>query len=170
MGTEIKYCSNESELAAGCLFLFERKRDLHPSILTTDMLAILYEYATRGHMVLAIDNGQVAAAAVYYLGTPEREFADTDTALIDIAIIDKPRRKTRLFARGLHQLVRHIADAHPHVRRLQLAALKENRYLCAMYKKFTSTCNEFDSELGPKLMFGGDLADISASLARYNLL
>ncbi|MNH98343.1 hypothetical protein D3C73_510630 [compost metagenome] len=154
MTTFFKRCVTDEDFAKVSLFILDRKRDLHLSFGTLDMVSILYSYLTQGHLIQAMDSDdRVIGAGAYYHGTPEQEFKDKEVAIIDITIIDKAHRGTRLFIKGLNYMVNQIMEAHPEVQEIRLAALKENIYLCKLYAKFTNSCYEREGGMGEEMVF-----------------
>ncbi|KRF07192.1 hypothetical protein ASG89_17770 [Paenibacillus sp. Soil766] len=147
-------CVSDDDFAKASLFMLARKRDLHASYSTLDMVILIHSYVTQGNLITAKDdNNRVIGMVAYYFGTPEQEFQDKEIALVDIAIADKAYRGSRLFIQGLQYMVHEIMEGNPQVEEFRLAALAENDYLCRLYAKFTSTRFERDGTYGKEVVF-----------------
>ncbi|RUS45140.1 hypothetical protein [Cohnella sp. AR92] len=171
MNVTFKPCASEDEYAKVSLFLLNRKFDLHPAFSTLQMVELLYAYITQGTIYYgSMPDGTIIAAAAYYHGTPERDFEDKDVALIDITVMDRAYRGTRYFLKGFEALVGYIERTHPEVRRLKLAALSENKYLCRLYSKFAVISTKREGEKGEETVFSEEISLIRYSLRRFHRL
>ncbi|QMV39770.1 hypothetical protein [Cohnella cholangitidis] len=160
-------CTDDNDYARVALFMVERRRDLHPSLCTIDMVTMLYAYMTEGQLHYSEDeNGRIVGAGAYYLGTPEEEFRDRSFALLDVTIVDKARRGTRLFLKGLQYMINHIADSHPEIETVRLCALSDNTYLCKLYAKFARFEGTKDGKVGQESVFSGQIHHIRYILNR----
>ncbi|GGE00290.1 hypothetical protein [Paenibacillus nasutitermitis] len=166
-----KCCDNDEEFGKVSLFILERKRDLHLSFMTLDIVSMLYTYLTQGHLfIVTDDDNEILGASAYYHGTPERDFMDKDVAFIDLAIMDKPRRGTRLFVSSLMSLVDTIIEKHPEVKELRFAALGENTYLCRLYAKFAAFSYMRDGNIGQEMVFSEGIFQIRDTLKKYDIV
>lgn len=161
-------CETDDEFAQASLFLLQRIRDVHASYSTLSATALIYSYLTEGHLVLAKDGGIPVAVGVYFHGTRENGFADKDVALIDLALSDRAYRGSLLFAEGLAFMVNTIAQRHPGVREIRLAAQSDNRYLNRLYAKFVEPCGVRDGEWGPETIYAGSIGNIRSVLEKWN--
>lgn len=159
---------SDDDMAGASLFFLERKYDLHPSFTTLGMLELLYGYMTRGHLFCGfLPDGSVIAGAAYYLGTPEREYADQHVALIDITILDRAYRSSTYFLHGLTCLIDSIQQQHPEVREVRFVALSENTYLCRLYAKFAAFAYKREGHKGEETVFIDRIEKIVATLKKY---
>lgn len=171
MTTFFKQCVNDEDFAKVSLFILERRHDLHPSFTTLDMVELLYMYLTQGylHQGAQADN-RIIGASAYFHGTPEREFTDKEVALIDMVILDKTYRGTRLFIHSLKYMVGWIMDEHPEVDELRFAALSENTYLCKLYSKFAKSSYTRDGKIGQETVFFENINKIGTILKKFDPL
>jgi len=168
MTIHFKRCSSEDDLAEVSLFLLDRRRDLHPSITTLDMVTLLYQYMTQGYLHCGVDrDGRVVGASAYYAGTPEEEFADRTFALIDIVILDKAYRGSRFFLNSLDYMIGTIRKDHPDVEEVRFAALADNRYLCKLYAKFAVFLHSREGTTGTELVFSERIDKLCTTLQKY---
>ncbi|MFC5700719.1 hypothetical protein ACFPVX_05475 [Cohnella faecalis] len=171
MTTHCQRCVSEDDFAKASLFMLAHKRDLHLSYTTLEMVTLIYSYITQGHLICTIDaDHRVVAVGAYYYGTPDQEFQDKDVALLDIAIIDKGFRGSRLFIQGLQYMVNAIGEEHPEVRELRLAALAGNDYLCRLYAKFTSSRFDREGTHGKEVVFCEEMNTLRGTLKKYSRL
>jgi len=161
-------CTSDEQLAAVSSFMLEHKRSLHASYSTMDMVMTLYSYITDGHLIQVTDaDGRVIGAAAYFIGTPEREYADQEVAFIDVAIAHPAYRGTRLFLAGLNYTVQSIREHHPQVSEIRLAALSDNVYVCKLYAKFATFYHNRDGSIGQETVFRAKIDEISTFLAKF---
>ncbi|TMV50925.1 hypothetical protein FE783_09705 [Paenibacillus mesophilus] len=168
MTMQCKSCTTDDDFAKVSLFVLDNKHDLHPSFCTMDMVEALYTHVTQGHLVF-IENAdkRVIGASAYYHGTPERDFQDKDIAFLDMAIADPAYRGTRLFLTGLQYMVNEIAQEHPEVQEIRLAALADNAYLCRLYSKFTETSYSREGAALEQLVFCVKINKLQGILNKY---
>jgi hypothetical protein len=170
MKLEAKRCTTDDEVAAACLFLFERKKDLHPSFTSLSTVTLLYRYVTEGRLVMVTDREKERVVAVcgYFYGTPEQEYDDRDRlVLLDIVIIDRDYRRTRVFVRGFQHVLQFVQEENPHVTELRFVAQASNRYVQALYGKFAEAKELRDSELGPEQVYAVKIHSLKAFLNRF---
>ncbi|MFC3770199.1 hypothetical protein [Paenibacillus sp. GCM10012303] len=168
MTMQCKRCTTDDDFAKVCVFVLDHKHDLHRSFYTLDMVEILYTYLTQGHLIFVEDaNNQVIGATAYYHGTPERDFQDKDIAFLDMAVADKAYRGTRLFLTGLQYTVNQIAQLHPEVQEIRLAALADNPYLRRLYSKFTDTSYSREGTELEQLVFCVKINKLQGILNKY---
>jgi hypothetical protein len=161
-------CTSDDDYAEASLFLLAHKRSLHPSFSTMDVVQLLYSYITDGHLVqVTDDNRRIVGLGAYYVGTPERDFADKEVAFVDVAIAHPEYRGTRVFLKGLAYMVACIRSDHPDVREMRLAALAENEYNCKLYAKFARFSYRREGSLGEELVFTTGIEEISAFLTSF---
>ncbi|UJF33850.1 hypothetical protein [Paenibacillus hexagrammi] len=164
----VKQCESDEEFAKVSLFFLTNKFGLHPSISTIDAVTLLYLYITQGYLIYSSDDSnQVIGVCAYYHGTPEQEYKDKHVAFMDMALSDKAHQGTRLFVKGLIYLVDHIAEHHPEVEDLQLAALTENTYTCRLYAKFAEVSHTRDGYVGQETVFCVKIHQIQGFLRKY---
>jgi hypothetical protein len=151
--------------------MLARKRDLHPSYNTLDMVTLIYSYATQGHLLCAVDaDDNVVGVGAYYYGTPEQDFQDQSVALVDLAMIDRSYRGSRLFAQGMQHLIRTILEENPAVQELRLAALAENGYLCRLYSKFASSHRVREGAHGKEMIYSEKMSTLRDTLKKFDRL
>lgn len=168
MTMQCKRCITDDDFAKVCVFVLDHKHDLHRSFSTVDMVEVLYTYVTQGHLVYVEDaDNRVIGASAYYHGTPERDFQDKDIAFLDMAVADKAYRGTRLFLTGLQYMVNEIAQEHPEVQEIRLAALADNAYLCRLYSKFTETRYSREGAALEQLVFCVKINKLQGFLNKY---
>ncbi len=168
MTIHFKHCVSEDELAEVSLFLLDRKHDLHPSFRTLDMVTLLYQYITQGHLHCGVDrDGRIVGAFAYYVGAPEEEFADRTFVLIDIVISDRAYRGTRFFLNCLDYMEGIVRKDHPEVDKARFAALADNSYLCKLYAKFAEPCYRREGVSGPEMVFSERIDIICSTLRKY---
>jgi len=168
MTIQFKRCVSEDELAEVSLFLLDRRHDLHPSIATLDMVTLLYQYITQGHLHCGMDrDGRIVGAFAYYVGAPEEEFADRTFVLIDIVISDRAYRGTRFFLNCLDYMEVIVRKDHPEVDKARFAALADNSYLCKLYAKFAAPCCRREGVSGPEMVFSERIDKICSTLRKY---
>lgn len=168
MTIHFKRCSSEDDLAEVSLFLLDRRHDLHPSITTLDMVTLLYQYITQGHLHCGMDrDGRVVGAFAYYVGAPEEEFADRTFVLLDIVILDKAYRGTRFFLNCLDYMEDCIRKDHPEAEKARFAALADNGYLCKLYAKFATPCYSREGASGTEMVFSERIDKICSTLQKY---
>jgi hypothetical protein len=168
MTMHCKRCTTDEDFAKVCLFVLDNKHELHRSFYTMDMVEVLYTYVTQARLVFIEDaDNRVIGASAYYHGTPERDFQDKDIAFLDMAVADKAYRGTRLFLVGLRYMVNEIAQEHPEVQEIRLAALAENAYLCKLYSKFTETSYPREETDVKQLVFCVKINKLKAFLKKY---
>ncbi|KAB8130513.1 hypothetical protein F9U64_14305 [Gracilibacillus oryzae] len=162
-------CSNDTDLAKVSLFLLENRHELHPSFTTLDMVSLIYSYATQGQFLQVRDStDQVIGAAVYYHGTPDQEFKNSEVAFVDIAVFAREVRGTRAFLNGLQYMINHIASSHPEVKEVQFAAYAENNYVCKLYSKFMDVSYLREGKLGKEIIYYQKILNISTFLKKFN--
>lgn len=171
MTTNCRRCTSDEDMAQVSLFILERKRDLHPSFSTLDIVGLLYSYFTQGHLLLALDSAdRLIGVTAYYHGTTEEQFQDQEAAYVDIVIFDQAHRGTRLFMKGLRYLVGQIIEQHPQVREIKFAALQENDYLCRLYSKITSSSYIREGSIGTEIVFCANIHSLWTSLDKFGKL
>ncbi|GAA3407007.1 hypothetical protein ACFFNY_00010 [Paenibacillus hodogayensis] len=169
MTTLCKRCSTDEDFAKISLFILDRRHDLHPSFTTLDTVGLLYGYINQGHSILVEDDeGRVVGATAFYHGTPDREFEDKEVAFVDLAIMDKAYRGTRLFLQGLRFLVSEIAASLTEVEEIRFVALSENAKLCRLYAKITEFSYVREGKLGNETVFCVKLNKIKAILRKFD--
>jgi hypothetical protein len=168
MATYFRRCQNDEELAKISLFILNNRHDLHPSYSTLDMVALLYSYITEGILVYTVDDqNKVLGASAYYLGTREHNFEDRHIAYVDIVIVDKTERGTRVFIQGLIYLIDHISHTHPDVEEIQFSALSDNKYICKLYGKFAKASYTRDGAIGEETVFSEKISILKHQLKRF---
>jgi len=161
-------CITDEDYAKVSLFLLKYKHSLHPAFMTMDVVTMLYGYITNGHLIQVRDpEGQVVAMCAYYLGTPERDFADRGTAFIDVAVVHPEYRGSRLFLTGLTYTFKSILEEHDGVREIQFAALAENQYVCRLYAKIAAFTHTREGFAGEERVFRANLDEINAFLTKF---
>jgi hypothetical protein len=171
MAMHYRRCVSDEDLAKFCLFFLDYKRDLHPAYSVIDALNVLHLYLTRPQAYLVQitdDNSRVIGASAYYHGTEEQEFNDKDVAFLDMAIMNRTYRGSRLFLNGLQFLVSQIEENHPEVQEIKLAALAENDHLCKMYAKITETSYIREGVVGEEKVFCVKLNKLKTIFKKYN--
>ncbi|SFA78871.1 Acetyltransferase (GNAT) family protein [Cohnella sp. OV330] len=161
-------CETDDDLAQASLFMLQHIRDVHPSYSMLATTALIYSYLTEGHLVLAKKDGHPVGIGVFFHGTRDDGFADKNVALIDLALSDREYRGSRLFSEGLAFMVHTIAERHPGVREIRLAAQSDNRYLNRLYAKFVEPCGVRDGEWGPETIYAGSVGKIRSVLEKWN--
>lgn len=161
-------CASDDDFARAGLFLLRHMRDVHPSFSTLDTVALLYQYITEGRIVLVRDGGETVGLGAYYHGTREADFENKAVALIDLALAARAYRGSRVFVEGFGFTVRTIAERHPEVQEIRLAAQSANRYLNRLYAKFAAPCGTRDGAWGEETLYAGSIANIASMLARLN--
>lgn len=166
-----KSCVSDEDFAKVSLFALEHKREMHPSFFTLDMVSSLVTYMMQGHLLFTEDeSGKVTGISAYYHGTPEEEFQNRHVAMLDMAIIEKTRRGSRIFAKGLRFMVEQIAANHPEVDELHLKTLADNVYLRSMYSKIAKETGTYDGAVGKETFFCVKLHRLKATLtSRYKV-
>lgn len=168
MDVTFRPCVSDDDFSKVSLFFLERKYDLHPSFTTLQMVALLYSYITEGSLHQGVlPDGRVILAGAYYHGTPGRNFADKDVALIDSVILDRAYRGTRFFLYSLEYVIDLIRREHPEVNEVRLVALSENAYLCKLYSKFSAFAYKQEGNTGEETVFSENITKIGVTLARY---
>jgi hypothetical protein len=168
MTTYVKRCVSDEALADVSLFAIENRFELHPSFGTLQMVSLLCSHITEGHLIYITNaDNRVLGMMTYYHGTPEKEFEDKEIAFVNFAIMDRAYRGTRLFAKGLYNMVELIIEAHPDVNELRFNALSENAYLCRLYSKFANASYTQASTLGEETVFCAKIHLLRATLARF---
>ncbi|UQZ35394.1 hypothetical protein C2I18_18830 [Paenibacillus sp. PK3_47] len=171
MTTTCARCTTDEDYAKVSSFLIERRHDLHLSYMTMDMVTLLYNYITEGHLLqITNDEGDVLAAGAYYHGTPEHNFLDKGTVLVDFTVFDQAVRGTRLFLKGLKYLVEAIRAAHPEVQEIRMAAFADNVYVCNLYAKFNTSSYTRQGEIGEEIIFCSDLDSLWTRLQKFDRL
>lgn len=161
-------CASDDDFAQAGLFLLRHMRDVHPSFSTLDTVALLYQYITEGRIVLVRDGGETVGLGAYYHGTREADVENKAVALIDLALSARAYRGSRVFVEGFGFTVRTIAERHPEVREIRLAAQSANRYLNRLYAKFAAPCGTRNGAWGEETLYAGSVADIASMLSRWN--
>jgi len=168
MTMQCSRCVTDEDYAKVSLFLLKYRHSLHPSFATMDVVTMLYSYITNGHLIqVRDDDGQIVAMCAYYLGTPEREFADRETAFIDVAVVHPEYRGTRLFLTGLTYTFKSILAEHAEVREIRFTALAENKYVCKLYDKIATFTHMRKGTAGEEKVFRANLDEISAFLTKF---
>ncbi|MEI7024080.1 hypothetical protein [Paenibacillus sp. y28] len=164
-----KPCTSDEDFANFSLFFLENKHDLHPSLSVLDGVTLIYSYLTEGYLCqIADENGRVRGISAYYHGTRENEFLDKDVVYFDMAILDQSLRRSRVFMKSFSSMVFHIAETHPEVQELRLAALSDNAYLCGMYAKLTRSSYKREGAIGEETVFCVKINEICSMLKKYN--
>ncbi|WP_217593225.1 hypothetical protein [Cohnella sp. GbtcB17] len=161
-------CATDDDFAQATLFLLEHMRDVHPSFSVLDSVTLAYQYITEGSIVLVREGGQAVGLGAYYHGTREQAFNDKDVALIDLALAVRSHRGTRVFLDGFGFTIRSIAERHPEVREVRLAAQSDNQYLNRLYAKFVRPYGVRDGVLGAETLYAGDIEHILSMLGKWN--
>jgi hypothetical protein len=166
-----KSCTSDDDYAKVSLFALEHKREMHPSFFTLDMVASLLTYMMEGHLLFTEnESGKVTGISAYYHGTPEEEFQNRHIAILDMAIIDRTYRGSRIFAKGLRYMVEQIAANHPEVEELHFRTLADNVYLRNMYSKIAEETGTRDGDVGKETFFCVKLHRLKATLtSRYKV-
>ncbi|NOV01066.1 hypothetical protein [Paenibacillus planticolens] len=163
-----KRCVTDDDFAQASLFFLANRRDMHPSYSTIDTITLLYRYMKQGRIIQALDRDErMIGVSAYYHGTPEHDFEDKHIALMDMAVLSRTHRGSRMFLKGLSFMVDEITAGEPDVQEIQLAALADNVYLCRLYAKFTDSSREFDSEMGKQVIFSVKINNLKAFLDKY---
>ncbi|MEK3883307.1 hypothetical protein [Paenibacillus sp. PL2-23] len=171
MALHIKLCETDNELAMAGVFFLKNRRDLHPSFMTMNVVELLYTYATQGKIVIVLDEaGLIVGLSAFYIGTPEENFQNQDTALIDLAIGDRSYRGSRMFVKGLQFVVQSIVEQNPQVKELRLVAYSSNAYLCRLYAKFMNKGGQREGQLGQETVFFTSIAQIKTILGKYSVV
>lgn len=169
MTTVYRRCQTDEEYAKVSVFLLEHKRDLRPSYKTMDMVTLLYTYLTEGHLIQVLNKeNDVIGASVYFLGTRQNEYKDKEVAFVDVAVVNKAYRGTRLFINGLLYLINTIMKEHPQVEELRFVTLPNNKYLCRLYAKFMTESYIDGKGADKEVVFCGKIKKIHTTLAKYN--
>lgn len=169
MRIQFQPCITDEDFAKVSLFILERRRDLHPSFSTIDVVTLVHTYITEGFLYQGADaDGRIIAASAYYHGTAEQEYKDRDVAFIDIAILDRAYQGTRSFIRGLKSMVEWIMKEHPEVENVMFAALSENAYVCKLYSKFSKFSHVRDGAIGQEHVFCDKISQIRTVLQKYD--
>ncbi|GIP40222.1 hypothetical protein J31TS4_35020 [Paenibacillus sp. J31TS4] len=158
-------CTEEEEYAQVSLFALKNRHELHRAFGTVDMVTLLYDYMTLGHLLyIADEDRRVIGVTAYYHGTPEADFRDKEVAHAEIAILDRAYRGTRQFLKGLNFLVEEIMKTHPEVQDLRFTAFSENKYLCRLYSKFSKISHTREGLLGEETIFSVNVYQLRTSL------
>lgn len=171
MTTTCARCTTDEDYAKVSSFLIEHRHDLHLSYMTMDMVTLLYNYITEGHLLqITNDEGRVLGACAYYHGTPEHNFLDKETVLFDFTVFDQAVRGTRLFLKGLKYLVNTIRTEHPEVREIRMVAFADNAYVCNLYAKFNTSSYAREGLLGEEIIFCTDIDYLWTRLQKFDRL
>lgn len=135
------------------------------------MVTLLYGYMSDGQLHYGMDDdGRIVGASGFYIEPPEEGVRDRGSVLIDVGIIDKNRRGTRLFLKGMQYMIGHISENHPEVEVVRLCALSDNPYLCRLYAKFAGFEGTREGSVGQESVFSGEIRQIRYILNRLNPL
>jgi len=171
MTVTFQRCVEDNDYAKVSLFMVERRRDLHPSLCTVDMVTLLYGYMADGQLHYGVNgDGQVVGASGLYFEELEKGAQARSSALLDICIVDKERRGSRVFARGLQYMIEHISEHHPEVEVVRLCALSDNPSLCKLYAKFARFEGTREGSVGQESVFSAEIPHIRYILNRLNPL
>ena len=171
MAVTFTRCVEDNDYAKVALFMVERRRDLHPSLCTIDMVTLMYGYMADGQLHYGMDeDGQVVGASGLYFEESEKDARARNTALLDICIVDKERRGSRVFARGLQYMINYLSEYHPEVEVVRLCALSDNSYLCKLYAKFARFEGTRKGSVGQESVFSEEIHQIRYILNRLNPL
>ncbi|CAG7644312.1 hypothetical protein ACFQI7_09570 [Paenibacillus allorhizosphaerae] len=165
MTLHFKKCTSDDDYAQVSIFFLKHRLELRLDFETIDTVSTLYGYLTKGHLGRVTDSeGETTAIVGYYYGTPEGEYEDTHTVLVDLAILARAKRNTFAFVRGLQQLVRTIREEKPEVRQFQFLAQAENQYLRKLYPKIADLVAVEED----KLRYRTDIDKLQAYLNRFS--
>ncbi len=168
MGISCKSCTSDEDLAEASLFLLKNKRSLHPSFTTMDTVSLIYSYITDGHLFQLLDSSnKLIGVWAYYHGTPERNFEDKEVIFMDIAILDKAYRGTRIFIQGLALFVNQVIADYPDVQEIRLAALSANTYICRLYSKIFNTSHKREGSIGEETVFSTNIDQIRSFIKKF---
>ncbi|WP_372635910.1 GNAT family N-acetyltransferase [Cohnella sp.] len=171
MTIRFRGCVEDDDFAQVSLYMVEHRRDLHPSLCTIDMVTILYGYMSDGHLHYGVDeDGRIVGASGFYIQPSEEGVRDRASVLIDVGIVDKERRGTRLFLRGMRHMIDYVSDHYPEVEVVRLCALSDNPYLCKLYAKIAPFEGTREGSVGQESMFSGEIHRIRYILNRLNPL
>ncbi|CAI6080000.1 hypothetical protein [Cohnella sp. JJ-181] len=161
-------CATDDDFAQASLFLLEHMRDVHPSFSVMDTVTLVYQYITEGTIVLVKEGGEAVGLGAYYHGTRDEAYENKDIALIDLALAARSHRGTRVFLDGLGFTVRSIAERHPEVREVRLAAQTANEYLNRLYAKFAAPTGVREGAWGEETLYSAEVTEITAVLGKWN--
>lgn len=162
-------CDREEQLAEIGRFIFQHKKQLHPSYATLDTLSVIYSYVTEGHIIQVTDEeNRIAGMTAFYHGTKENGFQDKDIIFIDIAIASTEvrQRASRVFVMGLAYLLEQVAERFPEAKRIRLVALSDNRYVCKLYSKFVRPVATRPGERGEETVFEEEITRVGDYLRK----
>lgn len=169
MHMRLQPCNTDDDFAKVSSFFLKHKYDLHPSFSTVRMIELLYTYMTQGHMHYGtLEDQQVVLAGAYYHGTPENDFKDKEVVLIDVVILDRNYRGSRMFVQSLIYILKWVREKHPEVNEIRLAALSDNAYLCRLYSKFAALSYKREGEDGEESIFCENINKIEGILQRFD--
>lgn len=166
-----KSCVSDDDYAKVSLFALKHKHEMHPSFFTLDMVASLVTYMMQGHLLFTEnESGKVTGISAYYHGTPEEQFQNRHVAMLDMAIIDRTYRGSRIFAKGLQFMIGQISVNHPEVEELHFKTLADHVYLRNMYSKIAAETGTRDGAVGKETFFCVKLHRLKATLMnRYKV-
>lgn len=169
---QAKYANNDEDYAQASLFLLKQKRELHPAFTAIEMVALIHSYITKGGLVLVKDaSGMIIAIAAYYHGTMEKDFEDKDQVVqVDVAILIRALRTSRIFVRGFQILLTQILEENPGVKQFTFHALAENTYLQLLYSKFAALSHTYEGSIGLENVYVAEIDELRSFLARFNRL
>ncbi|MGG1552548.1 hypothetical protein [Paenibacillus ferrarius] len=162
------FCETDEDFAQFGLFFLAHRRDLHPSYATIYAVTALYSYIADGRILQAkLADGSIAGAVAYFHGTPEQDYQDRQTVLLDLAIADRSLRGSRLFLSGLAELAEHLAAHHPEVEEVHIVTLAENAYLRRLYGKFAQAGPEIEGVLGREVRYQVKISELRGFLSKF---
>ncbi|XID91398.1 GNAT family N-acetyltransferase [Paenibacillaceae bacterium WGS1546] len=169
--TVFRRCAGDEDYAKASLFILERRHDLHPAFTTLDIVALLYSYITDGHLFVAEkDDGGLIAASAYYRGTPELGYEDKRVAFVDLVVVDRAFRGSRVFMAGLKSLVDHVSAEYPEIEEMRFAALADNAYVCKLYAKLARFSGIREGAIGQEMIYSEKIARLGSILGKYDSL
>lgn len=117
-----------------------------------------------GYVLGGYHHNKLVASLGYFLGEPERNFANSEVLYLYVGAILPAYQLTRLFYHGLQFILQHYQGTA--VTHIQLQAEKANPYTNKLYGRFAQPIAEGKSPRGvPVITYGGSIEDAIAYLA-----
>ncbi len=164
MTLNFRFCRQQDDEQAVVDFLFSVKEDLALADRTAAAKVVSLAF-DRGGIFAGYDQGGIKAMLGYFLGEPDRDFANKEVIFMYVAAIARPYRLTRAFHKGLTQALRDFQAMG--CRGIRLQARKADPYTNKLYGRFAQLIAEGKSPRGDAVMtYGGRIEDALYYLER----
>ncbi|MCM3568641.1 hypothetical protein [Neobacillus mesonae] len=168
MSYKYRKCNTEEDFEHFSEFYVKRRHHTNPplglSYILTD-ISLLIQF---GHIILGSNlKGEPIGFVSYFYGTPQNDFEDQETLLINVAMVDPKYRNSRAFIRGFQFLIDSVLESEYSIDYVTFYAFQDDLFLQKLYSQFATVITEQDHPLKKQDVYRVSFKDLCAYLKPF---